>query len=240
MKKTFIALLALNGLALGAVSEYVDTPLTLQTNFAVGSTSAGDGYSGISFTVQDSTDRYVTTPDVAGGSLASTYTLDSIAIQFRNNSATDKIGDGLALVITDTSRQVLGISSTATAFASSYTLDNYSNTINFVDVSFTDLTLSKGTEYFAFYVASADLTGIGVGDTLEAASVASVNLMAQGTGFTSPSSDFSFLQGVGAASTNYTPVGAIHITAGVLIPEPATATLSLLALAGLAARRRRS
>ena len=238
MKRTFIALLALSSLALGAESEYVDTPLTLQTNFGVGSASGANRLSGIRFTIQDSTDRYLTTPAVAEGSLADTYTLNSIAVQFRNDSGADKIGDGLALVITDTSRQVLGISSTATAFVS-YTLDDYSSKIHFVDVSFTDVTLNKGTEYYAFYVASADLTAIGVGDTLEAASVASVNLMGQGSGFTSPSSDFSFLSGVGTSLPDYTPIGAIHITAGVLIPEPATATLSLLALAGLAARRRR-
>lgn len=241
MKKTLITLLALSGLALGAEFEYVDTALTLQTNFGLGSTTGGNRYSGIRFTVHESTDRYLMSPSVAEGDLASTYTLNSISIQFRNDSGTDRIGDGLAMVITDTSFQVLGISSTATAF-STHTLDGYTNTINYVDVSFSDLTLNSGTQYYAFYVSSATLETIVVGDTISASDVASVNLMTQGDSdgvFDSPSSDFSLMAGLSTRSDNYAPVGAIGITAGVLIPEPATATLSLLALAGLATRRRR-
>ncbi len=241
MKKTLIALLALSSLSLGSETKYVDTPLTLQTNFEVGSSSGANRLSGIRFTVQDSTDRYLTTPSVSEGSLASTFTLNSIAIQFRNDSGTDRVTNGLAMVITDATaeRNVLGISTTSTAFVH-YTLDgDHSNMINFVDVSFSGVTLNKGTEYYAFYVSSADLAGVSVGGTLDSSKVASVNLMGQGTGFSDPSSDFSFLSGVATSLPNHTPIGAIHITAGVLVPEPATATLSLLALAGLAARRRR-
>ncbi|MBR5331428.1 MAG: PEP-CTERM sorting domain-containing protein [Akkermansia sp.] len=39
--------------------------------------------------------------------------------------------------------------------------------------------------------------------------------------------------------TDWTAQSLIASTKAVLVPEPATATLSLLALAGLAARRRR-
>ncbi len=229
MKKTLIALLALSGLAMAD-----SVSLTLGTDFTKGST-AGNGYSGISFTVTDDTDRYVIMPDLDGKSLTSTVNLTGISVQFRNDNGTNKIADGLAMVLTDTDHKVLAISSTTNAFET-ITIGEQSGVINAVCVSFDGVTINTDEQYFAYYVAAS--TEVNIGNTITAADLASVNLMVRGTGFSSPATDFAVTKGLTLDGVSYTPVGAISVSAE-LVPEPATATLSLLALAGLAARRKR-
>lgn len=228
MKKALITLFVTAELAFSAQA------ITLSTDFSKGS-NAGNGYGGITFTITGDTDRYISDESIISDT---SYTLESISVQFRNDSGNNKIADGLAMVVTDNNGAILGISDTASAFET-LTISNTS-CINTVTVNFgTSPTLSTDIQYFAYYVASSGLSSLSIGGTLTADSIANVNLMARGTGYSDPSGDFGLTsQSIGnTTSDNYTPVGVI--TLSLSVPEPTTASLSLLALGVLTLRRHR-
>ena len=227
-------------MTLGSLAFGLDfsSSITLSTNFAKGGSTGGNGYSGIAFQLTPKTDRYI------GSDLLTkdaTYELTSIAIQWRNDSATTKIGNGVHLVVTDASDlEVLGISDNVSAWQSVEI--GGTSLISVVTNTFEEpVSLTLGTSYYAFYVADANVQDIEVGQPLTA-SVASVNLMAQGNNpspYQGDAQDFSFTKGTASDSPNFAPRGALSITKKGSVPEPTTGTLSLLALAGLCIRRRK-
>ena len=227
-------------MTLGSLAFGLDTSqaLTLHTDYTKGKgDTGGNGYSGIAFQLTPGTDRYV------GSNLLTkdaTYELTSIAIQWRNNNASTKIENGVHLVVTDASDlEVLGISDNVSAWQ---TVEiGGTSLISVVTNTFEKpVSLTLGTSYYAFYVEHANIQNIEVGQPLTA-SVASVNLMAQGNPgvYEGAAQDFSFTKGTASDSPNFAPKGALSITKKGNVPEPTTGTLSLLALAGLCIRRRK-
>ena len=235
MKATLLALLTLGSLTMAA-----EQALTLSTDFSKGSSTGGDGYSGIAFRLTPDTDRYI------GSNLLiedATYELTSITIQWRNDKASTKIGDGVHLVVTDASDlEVLGISNNVSEW-DEMTIGE-TTLINVATNTFEkSLSLSLDTSYYAFYVAHADIENVVLGQELSTQYLASVNLMAQGSSSTQvykgAAQDFTLTKSDKLDSTNFTPRGSLAIVKNSNVPEPTTGTLSLLALAGLCIRRRK-
>ena len=206
MKKTLIALMALAGVAMGAV---VEDHLAIEAEFTTIPVVAGNCWSGnyvLTFTLaQDYTLQH-------GGSMVAfyrgsgtndTYGYNAITLGGTNEALTLTVGRGR---VNNTLNNATGIGANTTmAFQDSVTFDT---------------TIAKGVEY-----------------TLSVAGA---------TGAMTPTLSWVDAEGIAQSLTansyngnmngNATLVYAVNTE---LIPEPATATLSLLALAGLAARRRR-
>ncbi len=238
MKATLLALLTLGSLAFGLDTSQA---LTLSTDFTKGSSSGGNGYTGIAFQLTPGTDRYTNSNLLTENA---TYELTGITIQWRNNTnPTTKVEDGVQLVVTNASDQkVLGISNSITSLVAGPLPGKEGDQINLAVHTFeTPITLALKTPYYAFYVTDAKVQDIEVGQPLTVASVAPVNLMAQGgaSAYTNPNTDFGTAQGLAPYGPNFAPIGYLSITKKSNVPEPTTGTLSLLALAGLCIRRRK-
>ena len=228
--------MTLGSLAFGGVSESI----TLSTNYDIGNSDAGNGFSGIAFRLTPGTDRYVNSDLLTKDA---TYELTGITIQWRNNdSKTTKVGDGVQLVVTNaTDMKVLGISNSIYSLVTG-DLPGKTGQINLAGNTFAQpITLSLDTSYYAFYVTDANVDNVKVGETLSAEYVASVNLMAWGKNgsYTGGYNDFGLTQALAPIATTVAPHGALAITKTPNVPEPMTGTLSLLALAGLCIRRRK-
>lgn len=237
MKATLLALLTLGSLAFGLDTSQA---LTLSTDFAKGGSTGGDGYSGIAFQLTPDTDRYV------GSNLLTedaTYKLTGITIQWRNHGGATKVVNGVQLVVTNASDMVvLGVSNSITSLVTDDIPGKTAATNLAVHTFGTPVALSLETPYYAFYVANADIDNVEVGETLSAAYLGSVNLMAQGANpspYTGGAQDFSFTKADAPTSQTFAPIGYLTVTKNSNVPEPMTGTLSLLALAGLCIRRRK-
>ena len=205
MKKTLIALMALAGVAMGAVEDH----LAIDAEFTTPPTQAGNFWAGsyvLTFTLADD---YTLEHGGAvvgfyrGSATNDTYGYNAITLGGTNDALTLTIGRGRVNNTLDGGNGI-GVNTTV----------SYQDNVTF------NTTIQKGVTY-TLSVTGGDQT---MTPTL---SWTDAELGAQT---------------VTAASYNGNMNGQATIVYAVnkeMIPEPATATLSLLALAGLAARRRR-
>lgn len=236
MKKTLIAILALSGLAMAEqeLTWSFGTTAYEQSN-------NGGSYSGVAFKLSTGSDRY--TSDVFAFDQISSATLTSIQILSRNNNDTD-IPVTLSLIVVDGDGALLGVSSSHTHTAAQMNGLQYTRSISTFsfDTEEAPITLSTNTNYYAYFVTEekADeltndfvLTSDNYGQTVTSATLFAY----QGKNpYTDSAANWGLQNGFkSVASAGFVPNMKVNVT----VPEPATATLSLLALAGLAARRRR-
>ncbi len=221
MKKTLITLLSLGCVAMA-------DSLTLSTTPEYNGTEGG-GYCGVVFTLgADDAERFT----LSAGELGSQVTLATISLTERGNK---DLESDRVLYITDSNNTYLGSSAVFTKTEGSDVA-----VFNFGDA----LTLNTGDTYYAYMTTSGSVASWVAGETtVPGGQYYSGQLAASGGSLTgTTATNWGLLNGQkNAASTTFAPVMSIVVNpvASANIPEPATATLSLLALAGLAARRRR-
>ena len=236
MKKTIIALLSLAAIAIA--DEATDVLYTSTSN----GTAAG-GYEAKGFAFNLSGTALTTTSTPSSYDFSDSVTLSSISLTVRDvkgNTSEDKDGKHI-IVITDSALTIQGWSSNESDTATD--AEGYSFTWNFANV-----TLDTDTTYYAIaYDANVPLT-LGttlsqVNEVMQFGNNGVSNYGANGLSFDGASTGKTGLMFLNAggyalntAQTQYAPNVTIVTK---MIPEPTTATLSLLALAGLAARRRR-
>lgn len=240
MKKTLITLLALVSVSSAAEQFETSKSITLSAASALGSHTASfkwtdiktkdnaekqltslldeEGYSEL--TTNDSWYYFSAGPDEASEKASYSYT---------NSSHTIAKGTGNATILTYT----LDVSE---LFSSSFST-GYSQTIT--SLTFNGTTSSLGDCYYTAFAISDEgdvncLTAKGIDNVKANVSFKAENVKLSAT----DKILVLYRQGNETATT----ISGLKIDAkgtAVLIPEPATATLSLLALCGLAARRRR-
>ena len=221
MKKTLITLLALAGAAMAEGENWI-----LSTAPEYNGTE-GASYAGVCFTLASGdTERF----SVTGGELTAKVALSSISLTERGNH--DLPADRV-LYITDSNNTYLGSSAVFTKeTGSDVAVFDFGGTI----------TLNTEETYYAYLLGSADVNGWTAGETtVSSGQYYSSQLAAAGGSLTADNAaNWGCLTSQkGLAFTGFVPVMSISVTALPSVPEPATATLSLLALCGLAARRRR-
>lgn len=218
MKKTFITMLIL---AAGAMGE----TLTFSTTDDY-SGNQGGSYAGVAFTLNAIDTQRFTAPE---GELTAQVGLTSITLTERGGHDLDATH---MLYITDASNVYLGSSSVMSKAEGSdvcvFTFD-------------TSITLNTADTYYAYLWKSSDSaieSWVAGTTTVDTGKYYSGHLAVVGGSYTSDNAaNWGLLSGQKALTANgYAPAMEICVK---LVPEPATATLSLLALAGLAARRRR-
>ena len=207
MKKTLIALMAMAGVAMGAVEE---DHLAIEATFTTAPSTAGNFWSAdyvLTFTLaQDYTLQH-------GGSVVAFYRGSSTNDTYGYNAITLG-GTDEALTLTVGRGNVNNTLNNATGIGANTTV-SYQDNVTF------ETTIAKGVEYT---LSVAGATGA-MTPTLS---------WVDADGATQTLTAGSYNGNMNGHNANM--VSAVNTE---LIPEPATATLSLLALAGLAARRRR-
>ncbi len=218
MKKTIVALMALVSVA-AADTYTASTP-------AKSAAGAQGNYYGFTLTFDNAT--YLTTDVPADTELY----LDSITLLTRSNNAT---ADAMKVAV----YKYTGDSTTGTFLGlSETTLENVANNTTYT-LTFDNILVNSSDRYQFLYVAANTTEDLSTFDGYKAAA------MSWGTSVTNSFST-NIPAGWGTYKSNginswegqYIPVTTITLSTPV-VPEPTTATLSLLALAGLAARRRR-
>ena len=220
MKKTLITLLALAGVAVAALPE-TDTVLTLVANGSItadGTLSTSNGY----IKWSEDIDK-----------------LDSWSVSFTVTSVRDSLGN-------ENLAQVVG--GVIFAVNNDGTVEFYSPSINTQDVWFTGvntptaITLTfiadVATDEYVFYNPGVNVGDV-VGGTLTATSgekTFSINVKGD---YALYKNGQSVQIWTNSAKETYTGITVTQLAEVNYVPEPATATLSLLALCGLASRRRR-
>ena len=197
-----------------------------------GTAASGSNYLtrlNLTFTLTDDTTSYTASPSVDGAVFADTHSLQTITIA--------KCGQGVAKIsgiLTNSSGKVIG------AVDAGATTANQPVTFNFADQN---VVLNENETYMLYFKKNAeDLTTlVTVGETLDTSIFVTNNSQSWVNDlfivYTAANATGDGMMKYGASDDNqYVPAMSIVTKA---IPEPATATLSLLALAGLAARRRR-
>ena len=251
MKKTLITLLALAGVAVATETQYVEegTAITFNSDLALPNAAADGGtYNGVSFTLNPISDTGRFDSDLADGlTLSPQLSLTSITICGRYKNNTSYAEGNMRLVVVDAqTNTVLGINNNGSLGYSTTTANATSPADVPVTFTFSDVVLSSSPinettpkRYLAYFVLNSKIASVTVGETFATETYA-FNVAAHGPGYTNSSAlDWSLINANGAAaSSNYVPYLTVTTTA-LPIPEPTAATLSLLALAGLAARRRR-
>ena len=227
MKKTFITLLTLCGVA---TAETLTLPDTSDFTWIAGSNANGIG-TGSSATIIQNLASAITNPSIGNTDLTGWF--GGTGQGYAQSSYND-------ITITSTNsfefkcRPVLsgeyvalGVSLEEAASAITLTFAN-DNKVGYSLWSY-DAATSTATEL----IASTGLTSAGTVEvTYDTADVKSSTLFAVWTA--NPSTGHAG----GGTAINISNIG-LSYTAAPAVPEPTTATLSLLALAGLAARRRR-
>ncbi len=226
MKKTLIALMALASVA--AADTY-----TSSTPAKSGSGAQGNYYG---FTLAPDNATYLTTNIPQG---VTELNLDSLTILTRSGSASAT--DMKVAVYTYTGDSTVGTylgssSSTGTGVAADTTLT----------LTFSGVTIDPTARYqFLFVQADATDLTLGTFDGYKSVAIAWGISVTNSFSAQIPGGWGTYKgNGINSWEGNYVPVTTLTMstvasTETPSIPEPATATLSLLALAGLAARRRR-
>jgi len=241
MKKTFITLLALSGVALA--TDFTSTS----------STDHLSGFGGLDVKLDEESWLQAEGVDydtVIGLELTS-ITLNIYNTWYTNNNMTAGFGIGIYEKTGDSSWVLVGKTDWFKHNTNSYTGSHEFKVLAGDNSATGGVTLSTGKTYtLAFHAGETYFNNLAIGTTRS-----SMTGAAEWKNNTHPGGDTDSLAAVGLVGAsganpsvslyqpgnsgvthNYTP----NITlSGNLVPEPTTATLSLLALAGLAARRRR-
>lgn len=226
MKKTLIALMALASVA--AADTYTSsTP-------AKSAAGAQGNYYG--FTLAPANSTYLTT-DIPEG--VTELNLDSLTIQTRSNDLIAK--DMKVAVYTYTADYTVGTylgssSSTGTEITADTTLT----------LTFSGVTIDPNARYqFLFVNADADAVTLGSFEGYQSVATSWGVAVTNSFSASIPGGWGTYKgSGINSWEGQYIPVTTLTMstvgsTESPVVPEPATATLSLLALAGMAARRRR-
>ncbi len=234
MKKTLITTALACGLAFAAAAD--DTTTYSTTNSA--STTVNNAwFNGFTFTLDS---------DFASSRLTTTATAGELAFADQNQVSLDSItvnirsvqGTSVGLALTNASGMVLTVSDNSVTSTGNQTW------------TFTNTSISTTEQlYFVYFNAAAD-AGVSVGTTLTAGQMvmAGGSKMIQYGNQTGVDSLYMLgnnqSKNMSANKQSYAPMltiatSSIPTPPAPSIPEPATATLSLLALAGIAVRRRR-
>ena len=241
MKKTLITLLALSGISIGSTTYQFETALQ--------GTLDGATASALTLNINNATNiipiQGTETPETLTTGV--TYGLTSISFNSRVGEHSSVSTGDFGLFVLDTNKTVVGWSTNSYA-CRTYGTDEAEHTFTF---NFNNTWIAPDQTYTLVAVGSDALASVGMGYTYT-----------PGTGALTVDADsktisgslkiigvrVDFHEGTHTTGANWvtdsslspekTEWGAV-ITNITLIPEPATATLSLLALAGLAARRRR-
>ncbi len=242
MKKTLVALLALGSLAMAG-----EKTLTFTTDTKDVSANGGS-YNGIVFTLSDNSRLDA---DFAYGS-AKTFNLTSIDVLVRTGSYS--WGENTCMYIVDENRTLVAMSEGVTDNVSggdsvTFQFDKTSSLIQSGKAN-ANAPLTIGSTYYAYFANTNNIEhrdwnpGVkGIGETVEHLNSVGKQLSAYGQypGTTTPS-DLAFLAStdtiLSMTAESYAPMVGIHGTIQS-VPEPTTGSLSLLALAGLCARRRK-
>lgn len=226
MKKTLIALMALASVA--AADTYTSSTPAKSADGAQGN------YYG--FTLAPDNATYLTT-DIPGG--VTELNLDSITLQTRSGSVTAV--DMKVAVYTYEGDSTVG---TYLGSSSSTGTDNAADTT--LTLTFSGVTIDPTARYqFLFVEADADAVTLGTFDGYKSVATAWGIAVTNSFDAQIPGGWGTYKgNGINSWEGNYVPVTTLTMstvgsTESPVVPEPATATLSLLALAGLAARRRR-
>lgn len=247
MKKTFITLLAFSGL----VSAATDTVTwTFSNEYKADSPGETPTYSrvytraGLQFSLAGSSTSYAVSSSVPDAEITPWLWLDSISLNYLQNANSNMWG-----ILCDSDGHVVALSDTR-----ANNVANQALTFNFSDVR-----VNVGEKYEIVFFSTTSRTthdgmleylmtenwGIADDSTVKNHSTIAMTAMSTAAathdGYTRDGL-VSYVQdkspGISPTNLDATLIPAIRIVAHT--PEPATATLSLLALAGLAARRKRS
>ncbi len=194
-------------------------------------------YTGFYFNIDsssyDATTGLITTGDGEALTEAMTLSLTSIAIYRGTNHANDQFNSSTTvLVIVDADGNTLGVSTTLT-------LDTSLDTIPGTDISaqglitysFENLEITSDTTYTAYFSNSYTIDNFNDGTAFTTDKTANVR-----SAMTSAIDDWKIIN-LSSASLNAATITTEYTASSV--PEPTTASLSFLALAGLMIRRRR-
>ncbi len=229
MKTTLItAALCLGCIAFAAGEEET---ITYTTTTGIYTGNDGGSYSSFSFTLSDAlfsgtastTNALTTASDGSESYASSTLSLTSILIVARYSTGTITAD---TLVITDSSGNTVATSTGVTS-SSQVNYDVFDSerlyTRNVYTYTFSDAELTVGETYTATFYTNGSVTSQQL--------IASYN----GNGTSEGGAVAASLR-----NNNYQPGGMVITVSSVSVPEPATATLGLLALGALALRRRRA
>ncbi len=186
-----------------------------------------------------------TTTTLAPENIRGSYTLNSFTFRTRNDG-NNSVSYGF--IVVDDNNTILG-KSNANAAATNTDL-----TFTFTDATGSTLSLDATTSYRFLSVTSATLelvtaTGMSYSSSndtvnLNGSSISGGLAISQIRGHSPSNEDFALISGANGLNTSeqsavFSSIAVSDIDLTKVVPEPTTATLSLLALAGLAARRRR-
>ena len=218
MKKTLIALMALAGIACGAVTDYTGTELNTWLQEALEHRN-GSKYT-LTFTIAD---------DFGDGNGSNLFQLST------DWAIREQVGRYVGFTIVPT-----GDSSISGNYVSR--LANADDRENWDETTVIDTDTAGYSGWFYEGANNNAIQGAtitiysGDGDTRITLETSDQTVTLQRSTFYEPDENFKF----GCPSSEVFKSASITFDSGTYsIPEPATATLSLLALAGLAARRRR-
>lgn len=237
MKKTLITLAALAGVAAAGTVDFSPE---------FGNNNLG-GFGAVDFSIAEGSWLKSDTMDYDG---CDAVTLQSITLGiyntwYSNNNMTTGFGIGIYEKTSTGSWTLLGKTDWFSHSTNSYT---GSHTFTVQD----SVTLSTEKTYtMAFFAGQDYLNGLAIGSTRDSmvgaaewkngqpesttSTLAAVGLK----GTASDATNTSLLYTYNGTQAGWTPNVSLSTATTDVVPEPATATLSLLALAGLAARRRR-
>ena len=236
MKKTLIALMAMASMA---VATEESPAWTFSTNGTYNGTE-GAGVAGLTFVLSNNMSSRVTIEAPSTSSyLSSELAIDSITLTTRGGK--DITGEYSMYIVDSVGTLVAVAGNTITLDTNNVaTAMNFDFTSNSAYGSNASLTL--GEKYSALLITTSYMTNnwtnYAVGDVVPGNHVNSIQLAMYNYGNETNSAEW-IAAGASQATQfpGFAPIASVTVHS--IIPEPATATLSLLALAGLAARRRR-
>ncbi|MBQ8516542.1 MAG: PEP-CTERM sorting domain-containing protein [Akkermansia sp.] len=243
MKKTIIALMALAGVAVGEM--YTVTPLTESTGWTDVSLRNRATWTHV--------DGTLTLDNSNWGQAVSTYDLSTdiaapLSFSFELARGTSSAGVSITFIGLDKAVSIgtKDYTSGEMFYGTTDTLDAASYSLNTAWDQGTTVTATSLLGDALNYNATATVTGItsvnADGDTILTLNASSTATANTGTATVNLGKDFVLDKIVfcGDGPNNATGIWTFKNVSVTAVPEPTTATLSLLALAGLAARRRRA